>query len=554
MFANIHFIDCIYFSFNAVIAFAVLFGLCQLSLLKIKTPETNNLNNVIALRKNISYKIMNSVTMILVFLLSTTISAILCFTFLEETFLLEETSSENTSTESFFVDTVSSFNFHTVLNSSIIFWQILVVFTAIVILLGSHLYLRHHQNALMEFPILKALAVFFLCCLISSNDLFVAFITIVGFSLSTYVLILSNPDNKSGCEAGIRYFYLSALSSGLIAFSLWITYLLFLSLNLIVIEDTLKEWNIFLDGSSVLILILICFLSFGLFFKLAAFPCHIWAAAVYEGSPQPIMAFFVLPIKIAVLAFVFKLFYATFKDVHDIYSYIFWFASLFSMIVGALSALVEKRIKKFFAYSSINQMGFLLIGTTVGTADSLQAASIYLVLYTIMNVGWFVILLSTFEVQTKRPLMFLSDLTYVAKNNMKSMVLFLFILFSMAGLPPLGGFFGKFYLLLEASTQNYYSLVLVGLITTLISTYYYLCLVKHILFDFVDATSISYQTLLFPTFNIILILVVLLLSGTTTLTVLDFLELVNIFFMIEGFLILKNSFTIEMLRYIKYWI
>ena len=498
----------------------VLSGLLKLSFFQFNVSDEYVPQAIVNHRKQIALQIMNFVCEFLFFVLSCLFSAYIIFQFFS-IFLginmelhVEDLRINENSIFSVYENAISSFNFHNNLNFFVVFWQSLVICTTLIILLSSYNYLKNHNKALMEFPLIVTLAVYFLCVLISANDLYVVFMATIGFSLSTYVLVLSNPDDKNCCEAGIKYFYLSALSSGLIAFGLWIAYFIFSSLNFFVMEDTLKEWHIAFDNSAGLINSFVCFLMFGFFFKLAAFPCHLWAAAVYEGSPQPIMAFFVLPIKIAVLTFFFKFFCVVLKDIYNFSAYLLWFSAVFSMLVGAFAALIEKRIKKFFAYSSINQMGFLLIGGAIGSANALLSSLNYLLVYITMNCGLFVILLNTFDIETRKQMVYLTDFTHFAKNNLKAALSLILILFSMAGIPPLAGFFGKFYLLIEAMTQHFYFLIAIGLFTTMLSTYYYLKIIKHLLFDNFFLSIAQFRTkFTIITYLILIITTIVLLTN-----------------------------------------
>jgi NADH:ubiquinone oxidoreductase subunit 2 (subunit N) len=196
------------------------------------------------------------------------------------------------------------------------FFKTLITISTIVILSNSKQYLKYHNKSLMEFPVLILLSIFFLFILLSSDDLLVAFIAIVGFSLNTYVLILLDSHNHVSREASIKYYYLSAFSSGLIAFSALLTYLVFLSTNFTEIAWFLQTWDF--SGHTPILTITVYFLTFGLLFKLAAFPCHLWAAAVYEGCPQPILAFFILPLKIGIFGFVANIYIYVLKDLHYI--------------------------------------------------------------------------------------------------------------------------------------------------------------------------------------------------------------------------------------------
>jgi NADH-quinone oxidoreductase subunit N len=362
-----------------------------------------------------------------------------------------------------------------------LFFKFILFLTVKIILSASARYFLTNKNVPIEFPIIIQLFLFFTSILISANDLIIAFISIVGFSLTIYILILTDFLYHNSREAAIKYFYLSAVSSGILAFGIWVTYIIFLSTNFIELTWALQIWNF--TEQVALLAIMLYFLVIGFFFKLAAFPCHLWAAEVYEGSPQTVMALFVLPVKFAVLIFICKLFLFVFKDLYFIWSFIFWFSSGCSMIFGALYALVEKRLRKFFAYSSINQMGFLLMGLVGGVVQTIEASLLFLIIYVVTNLILFIILLNTQDVTTKRPMLYLSDLNSFAKNNQLYAISFATVIFSMAGIPPLAGFFGKYFLFLTLFEQKYYSLVIIGMITSIISTFYYLRIVKWFWFE-----------------------------------------------------------------------
>lgn len=360
-----------------------------------------------------------------------------------------------------------------------------VVFTTAVIFWNSKNYLAKNPRHLMEFPILVALACLFLLILVSSYNLITMFLGIVGFSLNIYVLLLYDSMNHSSREAGVKYYYLSTFSSGLLISGIFFAYLIFQTTDFLQIKYTIANMGDSFQTfeNTGIFAIMIYFIIFGFLFKLAAFPCHDWAPEVYEGSPNPITALFVLPIKIATLGFFIRLLSYVFMDLYYIWSFIVWFSSIFSMVWGCFGALVEKNFKKFVAFSSINQMGFLLIGVATGTFEGIRASLIYLLIYVIMNLGVFLVFLNTYEKNTGRNIAYLTDFSYFARNNWFYSIALVVILFSMAGIPPLAGFFGKYYLLLSAFESNMYSLVITGMLCSLVSSYYYLRIIKIMWFE-----------------------------------------------------------------------
>ena len=318
-----------------------------------------------------------------------------------------------------------------------------------------------------------------------SYNFITIFIAIVGFSLNIYVLLLYDSMNQSSREAGIKYYFLSSFSTGLLIGGILIIFFFFQSTNFLYITwklHYLQQNNTLIVYESILT-VAVYFLITGFLFKLAAFPCHLWAADTYEGSPHPITVFFVLPIKIAVLSIFVRILMYVFIDLYFIWNYIIWLSSFFSMLWGGVAALTEKKIKRFMAYSSINQMGFLLIGLACGTFEGLRATLLFLIIYIIMNIGFFIFFLLTRNIINNKSMIYLTDFNYAARHNWNYTIILVIILFSMAGIPPLGGFFGKYFLLFHAFSMGYYSLVIMGILTSLISTFYYLRIVKIMWFE-----------------------------------------------------------------------
>lgn len=361
-------------------------------------------------------------------------------------------------------------------------WIIIVILTAVFILSNSIPYIINHIRSCTEFAFLMVLNVLFLVLLLNSNELLLMFICIIGFSLNMYVLILYDAPSILSLEAGAKYFYLSALSSGLLSSGLLLTYIWLLGTKFWYITYVIYGLTNINVGLGIGIIALASII-YGFLFKLAAFPCHLWAPEIYAGSPNVTMGFFVLPIKIATLAVFIKLLTCVFKDAYVGWSYILWFSSALSMIWGCLGAYLEDKIKKFIAYSSINQMGFLLIGITCGGFEGIRATIIYLLIYILMNIGFLQLYLGTWNTQTNRNIEYLPELKYFSKQNWIYSIGLAIILFSMAGIPPLAGFFGKYFLFLVAFQSEYYLLIFVGMLTSLVSAFYYLRIIKIMWFE-----------------------------------------------------------------------
>jgi NADH-quinone oxidoreductase subunit N len=399
----------------------------------------------------------------------------------------------------FFKNTMLNFNAYSITDFYTNSLKFAVIFTTLLILNSANDYVQNHPRHLMEYPLLLLLTTVFLLILISSYNLMTLFLAIIGFSLNIYVLLLYDSFNHSSREAGIKYYYLSTFSSGLLISGIFLAYLIFHNTGFISISWTLHNWILFdtlgntLGTKNMLLSIMIYFLSFGFLFKLAAFPCHLWAPEIYDGSPHPITAIFVLPIKIATFGLFLRLLTYTFGDLYFIWNYIIWMSAFFSMIWGCLGALGEQIIKRFVAYSSINQMGFLLMGLAAGTFEGIRAALIYLLLYVLMNLGFFILFLVTKDSTTKRSLTYLTDFNIFAQNNYLYSITFVIILFSMAGIPPLGGFFGKYYLFFHSFEVGHFLLVVTGMITSVIATYYYLRIIKIMWFEKPLISRLSFE-------------------------------------------------------------
>ena len=396
----------------------------------------------------------------------------------------------------FFRETLLNFNAYTITDFYTNSLKFAVVFTMWIILVSAGDYVKKHPRHLMEYSILILLTTVFLLILISSYNLITLFLAIIGFSLNIYVLLLYDSFNHSSREAGIKYYYLSTFSSGLLIGGIFLAYLIFHNTSFISITWILHNWTFFqtLETKSMLLSIMIYFLAFGFLFKLAAFPCHLWAPEIYDGSPHPITAIFVLPIKIATFGLFLRLFGHVFGDLYYIWSYVIGMSAFFSMLWGCLGALGEQLIKRFVAYSSINQMGFLLMGLATGTVEGIRAALIYLFLYVLMNLGFFILFLNTKDIETKRSLTYMTDFNIFSQKNYLYSITLVVILFSMAGIPPLGGFFGKYYLFLHSFEVGHISLVVTGMATSVIATYYYLRIIKIMWFEQPLKRKINFKT------------------------------------------------------------
>ena len=354
------------------------------------------------------------------------------------------------------------------------FMKLLTILSGISVLLISYNYIEKIKIVKIEYPILILSAILGMLVMISSNDLMVFYMGLELQSLPLYVLAAINTNNVKSSEAGLKYFVLSALSSGLLLYGCSLIYGFSGSTNFDTISSNIgsEEFgNIF--G--------IIFILVGLSFKISAVPFHMWAPDVYEGSPTTITLFFSLVPKIAALTVFIRFLYVPFIDLFEQWQSIIVFISIASMLLGSFAAIGQTNIKRLIAYSSIGHIGYALAGLAVGTNLGIQSSIAYITIYLIMNLGFFSCLL-----MLKRNDIYyetINDLSGLSKNHPIISLCFLIQLFSLAGIPPLAGFFAKFYVFIAVIEQSMYFLAIVGLLATVVSAFYYLRIIKVIYFD-----------------------------------------------------------------------
>jgi NADH-quinone oxidoreductase subunit N len=283
-----------------------------------------------------------------------------------------------------------------------------------------------------------------------------------------------NRNNLKSSEAGLKYFVLSALSSGLLLYGCSLIYGFSGSTNFDTIASELNSNEYALTFGIVFILV-------GLAFKISAVPFHMWAPDVYEGSPTTVTLFFTIVPKIAALTVFIRFLYVPFLNLIDQWQMILVFLSIASMLFGAIAAIGQTNIKRLIAYSSIGHIGYALAGLTSVSNEGIQSSIIYITIYVIMNLALFSCLL-----MMKRNNEYyenIDDLSGLSKNHPLLSLSLLIILFSLAGIPPLAGFFAKFYIFKAVIEQSMYFLAIVGLISTVIAAFYYLRIIKIIYFD-----------------------------------------------------------------------
>ena len=379
-----------------------------------------------------------------------------------------------TFNETLGIEEVLLFNESIVIDYLSSFMKIVTLIAAFLVLIISSNYLKTLKIFKIEYPILILSSVLGMMIMISSNDLIVFYMGLELQSLALYVLATFNRDQLKSSEAGLKYFVLSALSSGLLLYGCSLIYGFTGSTNFNIIASQLNSNEYALTFGIVFILV-------GLAFKISAVPFHMWAPDVYEGSPTSVTLFFTMVPKIAALTVFIRFLYVPFLNLIDQWQMIIIFLSIASMVFGAVAAIGQTNLKRLVAYSSIGHVGYALAGLATGSNDGIQSSVIYITIYIIMNLGLFSCLL-----MMKRNNEYyedIEDLSGLSKNHPLLSLSFLVILFSLAGIPPLAGFFAKFYIFKSVLEQSMYFLAIVGLLSTVVAAFYYLRIIKVMYFD-----------------------------------------------------------------------
>jgi len=369
---------------------------------------------------------------------------------------------------------IKIFNDSYIIDRLSIFMKVLTLLFCLLVLLSSKDYVKSNSIDKIEYPIIILSSTLGMVLMISSYDLIIFYLGLELQSLSLYILASFKRNNERSTEAGLKYFVLSALASGLLLYGCSLIYGFTGSTNFEIISTNLNEAN---TGA----VFGIVFIIVGLAFKVSAVPFHMWTPDVYEGSPTSVTSFFALVPKIAAISVFIRFMYVPFINVIDQWQTIIIFLSIASMILGAVAAIGQNNIKRLMAYSTIGHMGYALAGLATGTNQGIQSTIVYLTIYLVMNLGAFGCIF-----MMKRENIFyenINDLSGLSKNHPMLAFSFLIILFSLAGIPPLAGFFAKFYIFMAVIEVKMYALAIIGLVTTVVSSFYYLRIVKVVYFD-----------------------------------------------------------------------
>ena len=331
-------------------------------------------------------------------------------------------------------------------------------------------YLTRRGMMRFEYPILIVLAVVGMMMMVSAGDLIGLYMGLELQSLALYVVAALRRDSARSSEAGLKYFVLGSLSSGLFLYGASLTYGFAGTTSFAGILSVVQEGHI-----PVAVLFGLVFMLTGLAFKVSAVPFHMWTPDVYEGSPTPVTAFFATAPKMAAMALIARLMWDGFGTVPGQWGQIIALLAVASMFLGSIAAIGQRDIKRLMAYSSIAHMGFALVGLAAGTAQGVSAMLIYMAIYVVMNVGTFAFILSM--ERGGRPVTEIGALNLYSRQEPLKALAMLVLLFSLAGVPPMLGFFAKFGVLSAAVNAGMSWLALLGVIASVIGAYYYLRIV-----------------------------------------------------------------------------
>jgi NADH-quinone oxidoreductase subunit N len=357
------------------------------------------------------------------------------------------------------------------------FVQVLILAGAALALILSLDYNRKHDIARFEYPVLMVLSVTGMMVMVSASNMMTLYLGLELQSLALYVLAAFARDDVRSSEAGLKYFVLGALASGLLLYGISLVYGFSGTMDFGDLAKTLSQPATASPG----LIVGIVFVLVGLAFKISAVPFHMWTPDVYEGSPTSVTVFFSTAPKVAAMGLLLRTMTTPFGHQLIAWQQLIVLVSIASMVLGALAAIGQHNIKRLMAYSSIGHMGYALIGLAVGTPEGVRGVLIYLVVYVFMSAGTLACVIAMRR--QGRSLEDISDLSGLARTDPALALAMAVFMFSMAGIPPLSGFFGKLYVFLAAVQGGMWTLAVIGVLTSVVGAYYYLRVVKVMYFD-----------------------------------------------------------------------
>lgn len=356
------------------------------------------------------------------------------------------------------------------------FVKLLILLGAAASVIMSLTFIRREGMDRFEFPVLIALAALGMMMMVSAASFLALYMGLELQSLAIYVIAAFHRDNAKSSEAGLKYFVLGALASGLLLYGCSLVYGFTGSVEFVTVAAAITEG----EKSTGLIFGLVFILA-ALAFKISAVPFHMWTPDVYEGAPTPVTAFLAGAPKVAALALTMRVLFTAFPSISPEWNQIIVFVSVASMLLGSFAAIGQNNIKRLMAYSSIGHMGFALVGVAAGSTEGIRGVLIYLTIYVIMNAGVFCCILMMRrggqQVET------ISDLAGLSRSQPVMAFFFAMLMFSLAGIPPLAGFFAKFYVFMAAVQSGLYILAVIGILASVVGAFYYLRVIKIIYFD-----------------------------------------------------------------------
>jgi NADH-quinone oxidoreductase subunit N len=369
---------------------------------------------------------------------------------------------------------LTTFNGSFIVDEFARFLKILALLGSAAAIVMSLDYAKREAQQRFEYAVLILLSTLGMLMLISAADLIALYLGLELMSLPLYVVAASHRNSVRSTEAGLKYFVLGALSSGMLPYGASLIYGFTGTVNFAGIAHAAGQGGIGLIFGIV-------FLFAGFCFKISAVPFHMWTPDVYEGAPTPVTAFFAAAPKVAGIAMFVRAAVIAFPGITSQWQQIVVFVAIASMALGSFAAIGQRNFKRLMAYSSIGHMGFALVGLAAGTSEGVQGVLIYIAIYVTMTLGIFAVILSmrrsTGMVES------IDQLAGLARTNPTMAFFLAMLLFSMAGVPPLAGFFAKFYVFLAAIKAGLYALAVIGVVTSVVGAYYYLAIVKLMYFD-----------------------------------------------------------------------
>ncbi|MEC9244354.1 MAG: NADH-quinone oxidoreductase subunit NuoN [Nitratireductor rhodophyticola] len=356
------------------------------------------------------------------------------------------------------------------------FMKILTLVGSVVTLVMSVGFAKAEKFDKFEFPVLIMLATLGMMLMISANDMIALYLGIELQSLALYVVAAINRDSARSTEAGLKYFVLGALSSGMMLYGISLVYGYTGNTGFDVIAATLTGAERQLGLVFGLVFVLA-----GLAFKISAVPFHMWTPDVYEGAPTPVTAFFAAAPKMAAMALLVRVTMGAFEPIASDWQQIIIFVSIASMVLGAFAAIGQRNIKRLMAYSSIGHVGYALVGLAANSEAGVKGVVIYMLIYLAMTLGTFAVILAMRRNDANVEQ--IDDLAGLSTTNPMMATVMTILMFSLAGIPPLAGFWGKWFVFLPAIEAGLYPLAVIGLVASVVSAFYYLRVIKLMWFD-----------------------------------------------------------------------